>query len=299
MVDFNTRIFSEDDGKIIGAEITVISTSGDNLGSISVANAETLAEMQAQLALIDETYFTEERLEEILANISENTAINATRLNGFISSDFAKVSQLSNFAPVNHNHNLNQINGLYDYQIYASSYNVNIDSTVNIIVKVTNKATGNPVVGVTVPVLKNNESWQSGTTGVNGTFSLSYTADTWGLTTFSANAANIQVNVTGWRTFINHTNYLVKYNDEYVYLRVSIPETTVPTSYLEFNLDVLPDSNPDLRPAGTMALPSGSNSRNFIRISSNSRRVSRATIAGQQLSNQTLYATFLYKRGDR
>ena len=299
MVDFNTRIFSEDDGKIIGAEITVISTSGDNLGSISVANAETLAEMQAQLALIDETYFTEERLEEILANISENTAINATRLNGFISSDFAKVSQLSNFAPVNHNHNLNQINGLYDYQIYASSYNVNIDSTVNIIVKVTNKATGNPVVGVTVPVLKNNESWQSGTTGVNGTFSLSYTADTWGLTTFSANAANIQVNVTGWRTFINHTNYLGKYNDEYVYLRVSIPETTVPTSYLEFNLDVLPDSNPDLRPAGAMALPSASNPRNFVRISPNSRRVSRATIAGQQLSNQALYATFLYKRGDR
>ena len=158
MVDFNTRIFTEDDGKIIGAEITVLSTSGDNLGSISVANAETLAEMQAQLAVIDETYFTEERLEEILANISENTSINATKLNGFLSSDFAKVSQLSNYAPVSHNHNINQINGLYDYQIYASNYNVNIDSTVNIIVKVTNRATGNPVVGVTVPVLKNNET---------------------------------------------------------------------------------------------------------------------------------------------
>lgn len=200
MVDFNTRIFTEDDGKIIGAEITVLSTSGDNLGSISVANAETLAEMQAQLAVIDETYFTEERLEEILANISENTSINATKLNGFLSSDFAKVSQLSNYAPVSHNHNINQINGLYDYQIYASNYNVNIDSTVNIIVKVTNRATGNPVVGVTVPVLKNNETWQSGTTGVNGTFSLSYTADTWGLTTFSAKTQDsIQILIKGYK----------------------------------------------------------------------------------------------------
>lgn len=232
MVDFNTRIFTEDDGKIIGAEITVLSTSGDNLGSISVANAETLAEMQAQLAVIDETYFTEERLEEILANISENTSINATRLNGFLSSDFAKVSQLSNYAPVSHNHSVNQINGLYDYQIYASSYNVNIDSTVNIIVKVTNRATGNPVVGVTVPVLKNNEAWQSGTTGVNGTFQLSYTADTWGLTTFSAKTQNCQINVCGWKLvqypLKTNNNYVMIYSDgKLVTFEININNLTV------------------------------------------------------------------------
>ena len=232
MVDFNTRIFTEDDGKIIGAEITVLSTSGDNLGSISVANAETLAEMQAQLAVIDETYFTEERLEEILANISENTPINATKLNGFLSSDFAKVSQLSNYAPVSHNHNINQINGLYDYQIYASNYNVNIDSSVNIIVKVTNRATGNPVVGVTVPVLKNNETWQSGTTGVNGTFSLSYTADTWGLTTFSANSSNAQINVKGWKTVQEETKFTAKYNGKSMSIRCAQPSTSIQgTSY--------------------------------------------------------------------
>ena len=236
MVDFNTRIFTEDDGKIIGAEITVLSTSGDNLGSISVANAETLAEMQAQLAVIDETYFTEERLEEILANISENTSINATKLNGFLSSDFAKVSQLSNYAPVSHNHNINQINGLYDYQIYASNYNVNIDSTVNIIVKVTNRATGNPVVGVTVPVLKNNETWQSGTTGVNGTFSLSYTADTWGLTTFSAKNHNCQIFVDGWKQVsnirINANHRLAEYHSEYLKSTASeIALATIPSGY--------------------------------------------------------------------
>ena len=240
MVDFNTRIFSEDDGRIIGAEITVISTSGDNLGSISVANAETLAEMQAQLAVIDETYFTEERLEEILANLSEDTAINATKLNGFISSDFAKVSQLSAYAPVSHNHSVSQITGLYDYQITASSYNVNIDSSVNIIVKVTNRATGQPVVGVTVPVLKNNSTWQSGTTGVNGTFQLSYTADTWGLTTFSANTNSIQIDVTGWKSVtVTEGTLLVNEKERLANYRITkslntsgaVTVTAIPTKY--------------------------------------------------------------------
>lgn len=223
MVDFNVRTYSEDDGRIIGAEVTVISTSGDNLGSISVANAETLAEMQAQLAVIDETYFTEERLEEILENINESKEINATTLSGFVSSDFAKVSQLSAYAPASHTHPVSQITNLYDYQITASSYNVNIDSSVNITVKVTNRATGRPVTGVTVPVLKNNSTWKSGTTGVNGTFSLSYTADTWGLTTFSANTASAQINVKGWKLISTWQSNTIKLytNNELVHITLN------------------------------------------------------------------------------
>ena len=223
MVDFNVRTYSEDDGRIIGAEVTVISTSGDNLGSISVANAETLAEMQAQLAVIDETYFTEERLAEILENINESQEINATKLSGFASSDFAKVSQLSDYAPATHTHPVSQITNLYDYQITASAYNVNIDSNVNITVKVTNRATGRPVTGVTVPVLKNNSTWKSGTTGVNGTFSLSYTADTWGLVTFSANTQNqTQILVTGFKQVQSLENDKIKvyFNGRTVYIDI-------------------------------------------------------------------------------
>ena len=228
MVDFNVRTYSEDDGRIIGAEVTVISTSGDNLGSISVANAETLAEMQAQLAVIDETYFTEERLEEILENINESKEINATKLSGFVSSDFAKVSQLSAYAPASHTHPVSQITNLYDYQITASSYNVNIDSSVNITVKVTNRATGRPVTGVTVPVLKNNSTWKSGTTGVNGTFSLSYTADTWGLTTFSANTVNTQINVKGYKLVetVNTNNLTIKTYTDGIRVVYAISGTT-------------------------------------------------------------------------
>lgn len=228
MVDFNVRTYSEDDGRIIGAEVTVISTSGDNLGSISVANAETLAEMQAQLAVIDETYFTEERLAEILENINESQEINATKLSGFVSSDFAKVSQLSAYAPASHTHPVSQITNLYDYQITASSYNVNIDSSVNITVKVTNRATGRPVTGVTVPVLKNNSTWKSGTTGVNGTFSLSYTADTWGLTTFSANTVNTQINVKGYKLVetVNTNNLTIKTYTDGIRVVYAISGTT-------------------------------------------------------------------------
>lgn len=224
MVDFNTRIFSEDDGKIIGAEITVYSDSGNKIGNISVADAETLEEMQAQLAVIDETYFTEARLQAILANTNENTPINATTLSGFLSSDFAKVSQLSNYAPLSHDHSVSQITGLYDYQITASSYNVDIDSDVTITVKVTNRATGQPVVGVNVPVLKDNETWKSGTTGVNGTFSLSYTCDSWGLITFSANTHNpISISVKGYKLVETHRSGLfnIYANEELIELRIT------------------------------------------------------------------------------
>ena len=295
MVDFNTRIFTEDDGKIIGAEITVLSTSGDNLGSISVANAETLAEMQAQLAVIDETYFTEERLEEILANVNEGTVINATKLNGFQSSDFAKVSQLSNYAPVSHNHNINQINGLYDYQIYASNYNVNIDSTVNIIVKVTNRATGNPVVGVTVPVLKNNETWQSGTTGVNGTFSLSYTADTWGLTTFSTNTINTQINVGGWRVVQDDGIYYLKYNDKLVYASINYATSVNwSTTLSHLGAEWLQDRthNIDLRPPMPISVSPSANKN--IMIANNDYRVGWFTNSGTATGG--LYAHFIYGR---
>lgn len=248
MVDFNTRIFNEDDGKIIGAEITVYSDSGNKIGSISVADATTLAEMQAQLAVIDETYFTEERLAAILSNINESQEINATKLSGFLSSDFAKVSQLSNYAPLNHNHSVSQITGLYDYQITASSYNVDIDSDVTITVKVTNRATGQPVVGVNVPVLKNNETWQSGTTGVNGTFSLTYTADTWGLVMFSVNNNSILISVVGWKQVIardnskivvykNNNQIKVTFNGTFTVVNGSgdIIMATIPTEYAPDN----------------------------------------------------------------
>ena len=291
MVDFNVRTYSEDDGRIIGAEVTVISTSGDNLGSISVANAETLAEMQAQLAVIDETYFTEERLEEILENINESKEINATKLSGFVSSDFAKVSQLSAYAPASHTHPVSQITNLYDYQITASSYNVNIDSSVNITVKVTNRATGRPVTGVTVPVLKNNSTWKSGTTGVHGTFSLSYTADTWGLVTFSANNSQTQINVKGWKTPTNNSDYTFSYNHELCELRIHIASTIITANPEEFGGFVVPAG---YRPATPVVSHIFVGSRAIVQVGENGK-VSRYSYTGSAITNVGVYATLQWK----
>ena len=42
MVDFKTRIFTESDNDIIGAEVIVFSDQGTRIGSIEIANAEDL-----------------------------------------------------------------------------------------------------------------------------------------------------------------------------------------------------------------------------------------------------------------
>ena len=294
MVEFNTRVFTEDDGKIIGAEVTVYNDSGDKLGLIDIADAETLEEMQQQLAVIDETYFTEERLEEILANSEEDNVINATKLSGFLSSDFAKVSQLSSYALASHTHSKSQITDLYDYQIYANNYNPTIDGNVIITVKVTNRATGNPVVGVSVPVLKNNESWQSGTTGVNGTFSLSYTCDSWGLTTFSANTANIQINTTGTKLIKQSTNGVLKlYRNDNVMTLTCIStnnDISFPTTWTDYSAGFVPSQ---YRPKASMVEYNVVRMDTFWVVNPNGD-VSKRTTSSSQVNNINSYTIFTW-----
>lgn len=183
----------------------------------------------------------------------------------------------------------------HNIDINCSNYNPDIDTTITVTITVTDQ-NDDPVEDYTVPLKIDGTSITGVTTNSSGVATYNYSCNTWGVHKISVKSVSAFINVKGWRTFIDHTNYWGKYNDEYVYLRVSMPEATVPTTYLEFNIDVIPDSNPDLRPTGAMALPSGGSARNFVRITSNSRRVARATMAGQQLSNQALYVTFLYKR---
>ena len=206
MVDFKTRIFTESDNDIIGAEVIVFSDQGTRIGSIEIANAEDLNALREELEVIDETYFDETRLNAVLANSQESTTINATSISGYSSSDLAKVSQLSDYALTNHTHVKTSITDLYNYSISCSNYNPTIDTDISVTVKVTNQA-GNPVVGHTVSILKNNSSWKSGTTGSNGEFTTTYTCSEWGLTTFSANNMYNQIKVTGFKKVLNNTTY--------------------------------------------------------------------------------------------
>ena len=229
MVDFKTRIFTESDNDIIGAEVIVFSDQGTRIGSIEIANAEDLNALREELEVIDETYFDETRLNAVLANSQESTTINATSISGYSSSDLAKVSQLSGYALTNHTHVKTSITDLYNYSISCSNYNPTIDTDISVTVKVTNQA-GNPVVGHTVSILKNNSSWKSGTTGSNGEFTTTYTCSEWGLTTFSANNENIQIKVTGFKqvaqTTVSGVTYTCSVNGEGVG-RVNVNCTSV------------------------------------------------------------------------
>lgn len=215
MVDFKTRIYTESEDDIIGAEVLVYSDNGDRIGSIEIVNAEDLNDLREQLSVIDETYFTESRLNAILANAQETTNINATELSGFASSDFAKVTQLSNYALSNHTHVKTNISDLYNYSISCSDYNPTIDTDISVTVKVTNQA-GNPVSGQSVSIAKNNVSWKNGVTGSNGEFTTTYTCSEWGLVTFSAkNHILTQVLVKGFKKIKEHnTGRYALYVDE-------------------------------------------------------------------------------------
>ena len=105
MVTFKCNIYNEEDetGKIIGAEIIIYNSSNDNIATIEVVDAQTLAELEAKLDALDSTYLTYDEVSEILANSSETNIINATLLNGFASDDFAKKTHThSEYAPSSH-----------------------------------------------------------------------------------------------------------------------------------------------------------------------------------------------------
>ena len=113
--------------------------------------------------------------------------------------------------PLAHTHDLDDITDYIVTSISCSDYNPTIDGTVTVTVFV-GDSEGVGIQGVSVPVtcssgqftkLNNNTitaaSTVTGTTGANGTFTLTYSCTEWGLITFSANNNHIQVKVRGWR----------------------------------------------------------------------------------------------------
>lgn len=91
MVDFKARIYDGDNNQMIGAEVTVFSKEGDNIGSIKINSTEDLERLQTLLSELREASVLKENLQSEIDNIS----VNAATLNDYSSIDFA----LSN-----HNH---------------------------------------------------------------------------------------------------------------------------------------------------------------------------------------------------
>ncbi len=100
MVEFKSKIYYEEDNQIIGAEITVYSEKGDNIGSIKVTNEEDYNNLVSRIENLSEDFVHVNDLQSKIANLD----INAKTLNGYSSADFAQHdhTHTNTYAPNSH-----------------------------------------------------------------------------------------------------------------------------------------------------------------------------------------------------
>lgn len=124
MVDFKSRIYYAEEDQIIGAEVTVYSEEGDNIGSIQVTSKKDFDDLKAKLDGLDETYVSIDNLETELSK--DHVHVNAQTLEGYSSTDFsmAKHTHLDEFAPTDHSSQNNKY-GLANTSKYGHTKLVN------------------------------------------------------------------------------------------------------------------------------------------------------------------------------
>lgn len=161
------------------------------------------------------------------------------------------------YAPLSHNHVLDDITDYLVTSISCDNYNPTIDGTVTVTVFV-GDSDGNGVQGVSVPVTASSGNFTklngasitaastvTGTTGVNGTFTLTYSCTEWGLITFSANNTSIQIRVTGFRV-VTQTNQTYYTGEDIVHFRLHQNSSlTIPTSWKDLGNYVGASARPD------------------------------------------------------
>lgn len=119
-MEFETNVTSRDDeGNIIGADVNFYDDSGNIVHRVVICEEQQLQELSDKIDQLDTSYVKPEQLTNILQNTSENTEINATKLNGLNSGSFAlRVHTHSNYANQNHASNTNNY-GLGDDSKYG------------------------------------------------------------------------------------------------------------------------------------------------------------------------------------
>jgi len=183
--------------------------------------------------------------------------------------------------------NLN--NSITTINIECSDYNPSIDSNITVTITVTD-VYGDAISGKTVTVTASegnftqlngsnitNASSVTGTTNSSGQFTLTYACSEWGLITFSANNTNNQINVDGWRKYLQTEVWLVEYNATTT--RVTLASTVtvaVTTTEKEYGTAILNDWW--LRPKRPMMFPTYNG--NVIVIARGNNKLSHKTISG-------------------
>lgn len=101
MTDFEISVYKDTD--IIGAEVKVISESGEVIDSIEIVDAEDLAALQSTITNITNNYASKTYLTTTLENTSSTTTINATKLAGKNGSEYSLANHTHDtYAPKNH-----------------------------------------------------------------------------------------------------------------------------------------------------------------------------------------------------
>lgn len=202
MTKLETEIYKKDEENVIGAKVIVSADNGQTIDNIKIINETEFQELKKKLNVLGDTYvqFEEESnlsgntLDDILKNEEENAVINATYLNGYQSSYYAKS---------NHIHTKENITNLYDYDISLPKYNLKIGESIPVTVRVTDMS-GTPVKNMNIAIERDDAPWVNGHTNNNGEFSSSFTATSFGLVTFAVNSQKVQcfvekpVDDTGW-----------------------------------------------------------------------------------------------------
>lgn len=100
MVEFRTKIYYEEQDNIVGAEVVVYSTTGENIGSIQVTSKQQFDELVSKLNGLDERFILKTGLQEALEDVS----VDANTLNNLSSADFALVNHdhANDYAPKDH-----------------------------------------------------------------------------------------------------------------------------------------------------------------------------------------------------
>lgn len=100
MVDFKTRVYHEENNKIIGAEVIVYSEEGDRIGNIQITSKKDFDDLINRIDGFDETFVEKKDLQ----NLVNQLTIDAATLDGYSSPDFALRDHSHNreYAKTNH-----------------------------------------------------------------------------------------------------------------------------------------------------------------------------------------------------
>ena len=139
------------------------------------------------------------------------------------------------------------VTNIVKYELSASNYNPTIDSSVTITVKAVNQlgnSMSNHTFDMALPYTPGTQQdYVTLTTNSSGVATYSYTCSDWGVCGFSVGPYTCFINVTGWKTYTDSTNYVVKYNDKLVYFKFSYTGSagSLTTDWWELGANVFQD----------------------------------------------------------